>query len=83
MKKKGMLADAGEEPADPILAAARRIAFLPVVRGGLGLRSMSLLSPAAYWAAWADVLPIITERVPALTKARGLADPLRSTSSRG
>ena len=61
-------ADAGEEPADPILAAARRIAFLPVVRGGLGLRSMSLLSPAAYWAAWADVLPIIAERVPALAE---------------
>ena len=27
---------------------------------------MSLLSPAAYWAAWADILPIIAERVPAL-----------------
>ena len=34
--------------------------------GGLGLRSSALLSPAAYWAAWADVLPIIVERVPAL-----------------
>ena len=59
----------GPEPADPILDAARRIAFLPVVQGGLGLRSMSLLSPAAYWAAWADVLPIIAERVPALAEA--------------
>ena len=29
---------------------------------------MSLLSPAAYWAAWADVLPIIAERVPALAE---------------
>ena len=54
------------EPADPILDAARRIALLPVVQSGLGLRSMSLLSPAAYWATWADVLPIIAECVPAL-----------------
>ena len=30
---------------------------------------MTLLSPAAYWAAWADVLPIIAERVPALADA--------------
>ena len=56
----------GPEPPDPVLEAARQIAFLPVVHGGLGLRSMSLLSPAAYWAAWADILPIIVERVPAL-----------------
>ena len=56
----------GPEPPDPVLEAARQIAFLPVVHGGLGLRSMSLLSPAAYWAAWADILPIIAERVPAL-----------------
>ena len=54
------------EPADPTLAAARRIASLPVVRGGLGLRSSALLSQAAHWAAWADILPIIAERVPEL-----------------
>ena len=51
---------------DPAVDAARQIAFLPIVMGGLGLRSMTLLSPAAYWAAWADILPIIAERVPAL-----------------
>ena len=51
---------------DRILDSARRIAFLPIVQGGLGLRSSALLSPAAYWAAWADVLPIIVDRVPAL-----------------
>ena len=27
---------------------------------------MSLIAPAAYWAAWADILPIIAERSPAL-----------------
>ena len=51
---------------DPILDAARLVAFLPVVQGGLGLRSSALLSPAAHWAAWADVLPIVVERVPDL-----------------
>ena len=30
------------------------------------MRSSELLSPAAYWAAWADVLPIIAERAPEL-----------------
>ena len=37
-----------------------------MVHGGLGLRSSSLLAPAAHWAAWADVLPIIAERAPDL-----------------
>ena len=36
---------------DPHLARARAIAFLPVVHGGLGLRSSELTAPAAYWAA--------------------------------
>ena len=75
------------EPAplgpDPTLAAARLIAFLPVVHGGLGLRSATLLSPAAHWAAWADVLPIIAERVPALgarvlQELESEASPVRS-----
>ena len=56
----------GSAAPDPVSEAARRIAFLPVVHGGLGLRSSKLLSPAAYWAAWADILPIIAERAPAL-----------------
>ena len=65
---------------DPILDAARLIAFLPVVQGGLGLRSMARLSPAAYWAAWADVLPIVEERVPAL--ATRIMQELESDGSR-
>ena len=36
---------------DPHLARARAITFLPVVHGGLGLRSSELTAPAAYWAA--------------------------------
>ena len=51
---------------DPVEAAARKIAFLPLVHGGFGLRSSSLLAPAAHWAAWADALPIIAERAPEL-----------------
>ena len=47
---------------------AKHIAFLPIVHGGLGLRSMSLIAPAAYWAAWADILPIIAESRPALAQ---------------
>ena len=65
---------------DPILTAARRIAFLPVVHGGLGLRSSALLSPAAYWAAWADMLPTLAERVPDL--AEQVLQELESGGSR-
>ena len=56
------------EQLDPVLDAARRIAFLPVVHCGLGLRSSALLSPAAYWAAWADMLPTLVERAPELAE---------------
>ena len=41
---------------------------------------MVLLSPAAYWAAWADVLPIIEARVPAL--AERVMQELESDDSR-
>ena len=39
---------AGNLGPDPIAAAARKIAFLPLVHGGLGLRSSSLLAPTAH-----------------------------------
>ena len=50
-----------------------------MVHGGLGLRSSELLSPAAYWAAWADILPIIAERAPTLA-ARALEELERRDS---
>ena len=50
---------------DPYLAKVKHIAFQPIVRGGLGLRSMALIASAAYWAARADILPTIAERRPA------------------
>ena len=50
---------------DPNVARAKAIAFLPIVHGGLGLRSSELIAPAAHWAAWADILPTIASRRPA------------------
>ena len=44
--------------------AARQVAFLPAAAGGLGLASAERLAPAAYWAAWADALPVMLQRRP-------------------
>ena len=43
---------------------ARDIAFLPASLGGLGLMHAERLSPAAYWAAWADALPVLQQPCP-------------------
>ena len=40
------------------------LASLPAMMGGLGLRSAARIAPAAYWAAWADALPMIKSRLP-------------------
>ena len=37
---------------------ALQIAQLPFQQGGLNLRSGVALAPAAYWASWADTLPV-------------------------
>ena len=42
---------------------ARQWATLPM----LGLRSASRTAPAAYWASWADALPMLSARLPGLT----------------
>eukprot|EP00435_Cladocopium_sp_Y103_P003690 s4199_g1.t1 len=50
---------------DPAAAgSARQLAFLPARLGGLGLFPTATFSPAAYWAAWADALPVIAQRRP-------------------
>jgi hypothetical protein len=54
------LLDAGELPPGP--AASR--AHLSLHHGGLGLRSAVRLAPAAYWASWADALPLLHRRLP-------------------
>ena len=47
-------------------ANKRWVASLPMRLGGLGLRSNARMAPAAYWASWADALPMIVERIPAV-----------------
>ena len=42
--------------------AARQVGFLPAAAGGIGLASAERLAPAAYWAAWADALPVMLQR---------------------
>ena len=44
----------------------RDSATLPLVLGGLGLRSASRLRVPAFWASWGDCLPMILERHPAV-----------------
>ena len=43
-----------------------RRAQLPLVHGGLGLRAARSERFAAHWASWADSLPVLRERLPAL-----------------
>ena len=47
---------------------ARQVASVPMRMGGLGLRSASRGAEAAYWACWADALPMISERNPAIAE---------------
>ncbi|CAJ1362273.1 unnamed protein product [Effrenium voratum] len=59
----------GGSPPDG-LAYARDVASLPAAMGGLGLCSASRVSPAAYWAGWADALTVIQTRRAGFTEAR-------------
>ena len=45
-------------------ASVRDIASLPLVLGGLGLRSVGRSGVPAHWASWADCIPMIFERHP-------------------
>ena len=59
----------GGSPPDG-LAYARDVAGLPAAMGGLGLCSASRVSPAAYWAEWADALTVIQTRRAGFAEAR-------------
>ena len=48
---------------------AQAISQLPMRLGGLGLRSAVRTAPAAYWASWADALPMLRARVPVVALA--------------
>ena len=52
---------------DAQVEMARHITTLPLRIGGLGLRSHSM-APAAFWASWADALPMLQQRLPELTR---------------
>ena len=41
-------------------------AQLPLRMGGMGLRNSSRTAPATYWASWADVVPDLLRRFPAI-----------------
>ena len=47
---------------------ARAIATLPGRLSGLGLRSAVRSAAGAYWASWADTLPVIRDRLPELAR---------------
>ena len=46
----------------PVHALAR--AHLPLAMGGLGLISAALLASPAYWASWADAIPVLHRQAP-------------------
>ena len=54
----------------------RSIAEIPVRAGGLGLGNSGRTSSAAYWAAWADALPVLISKLP--EDARSLQRQLES-----
>ena len=58
--------DGGEDADEQF---ARDLACLPASLGGLGLASAAHVAPAAYWAAWADALPVMAARLPAFAAA--------------
>ena len=53
------------------LTDAAQVASLPMRMGGLGLRSAQRCAHAAYWASWADALPMIKQRTPAMQSSKG------------
>ena len=46
---------------------ARNITTLPMRVGGLGSRSAVRTAPGAFWASWADALPMLQQRLARLT----------------
>ena len=72
----GRLLSGTDEPFELSQLQARR-AQLPLRYGGLGLRSAAASRAAAYWASWADAMPVIGERHPRVLARllMGLADP--------
>jgi hypothetical protein len=64
---------------DDTRADGRVIAEFTCRMGGVGLRSAARTSPAAFWASWADTLPMMMARNPHLTGK--LVDALEQNDS--
>ena len=65
LTETGLQSLLGQEEG-PLPDACLRQARLPFREGGLGLRDSLAISPAAYWASWADTLPGLHARYPAV-----------------
>ena len=59
----------GLPPCEHSLDTAKQLASLPRRLGGLGLRSAARGRAAAWWASWADALPVLNKRLPRLAQA--------------
>ena len=46
--------------------SCQRQAKLHMRLGGFGLRDSIRVAPAAYWASWADTLPVLMKRYPGI-----------------
>ena len=57
---KALLGEIPTEGEDDV----RKLPTLPMRMGGLGLHSAERCAPAAFWASWADALPMIAKRNP-------------------
>ena len=66
------------------LARAGEVAQLPFKHGGLGLRCAARLAQAAYWASWADCLPMVHQRHPPIAQflqhSLDLAEDMQATA---
>ena len=58
------LSDILQADLDQCTEEVREAATLPLSLGGLGLRSAMRMSEPAYWASWADCLPMFRARHP-------------------
>ena len=72
-----------EDLADGLNSVHRLLATLPLRLGGCGLRAASRTKEAAYWASWADTLPMMDSRCPRLaqTLCRALEEGNSAASS--
>ena len=67
----------------PLPAPALGTAHLPLHMGGLGLTSAVATACPAYWASWADVLPVLQAQAPQQAAAihHMLSNPTEATTS--